>query len=102
MFILFPVLPVCVSITDQKLNYEGLSPIEDAEYITNASFAARRAQINFLFLRDNAGLRAAELILKFKIDNAVTIIYSIICIIGSVDILIALFMFSQNVKYFEY
>ena len=27
---------------------------------------------NFLFLRDNAGLRAAESILKFKIDNAVT------------------------------
>ena len=26
----------------------------------------------FLFLRDNAGLRAAESILKFKIDNAVT------------------------------
>ena len=26
----------------------------------------------FLFLRDNAGLRAAESILKFEIDNAVT------------------------------
>ena len=70
---------------------------------------------NFLFLRDNAGLRAAESILRFKTDNAVTrgivhsvsvylkiIIYSIICIIGSADILIALFMFLQNVKYFEY
>ena len=29
-------------------------------------------QKNFLFLRDNAGLRAAESTLKFKTDNAVT------------------------------
>ena len=72
MFILFPVLPVYVCITDQKLNFANLSPKEDAEYSTNASFAARRAQINFLFLRGNTELHAAELILKFKIDNAVT------------------------------
>ena len=57
VFILFPVLPVYVCITDQKLNFASRSPKEDAEYSTNASFAARRAQINFfLFLRDNAGL----------------------------------------------
>ena len=73
MFILFPVLPVYVCTTDQKLNFASLSPKEDAEYSTNARFAARRAQKkNFLFLRDNAGLRAAESILKFRIDNAVT------------------------------
>ena len=72
MFILFPVLPVYVCITDQKLNFASLSPKEDVEYSTNASFAARRTQINFLSLCDNAGLHAAELILKFKIDNAVT------------------------------
>ena len=72
MFILFPVLPVYVCITNQKLNFASLSPREDAEYSTNASFSARRAQINFLSLCDNAGLPATELILKFKIDNAVT------------------------------
>ena len=72
MFILFPVLPVYVCTTDQKLNFASLSPKEDAEYSTDARFAARRAQKTFLFLRDNAGLRAAESILKFKIDNAVT------------------------------
>ena len=32
----------------------------------------KSAKQTFLFLRDNAGLRAAESILKFKIDNAVT------------------------------
>ena len=71
MFILFPVLPVYVCITDQKLNFASLSPKEDVEYSKNASFAAR-TQINFLSLCDNAGLHAAELILKFKIDNVVT------------------------------
>ena len=73
MFILFPVLPVYVCITDQKLNFASLSPKEDTENSTNARFAARREQKKpFLFLRDNAGLRAAESILKFKIDNAMT------------------------------
>ena len=66
-------LPVYVCTTDQKLNFASLSPKEDAEYSTNARFAARREQKKtFLFLRDNAGLCAAESILKFKIDNAVT------------------------------
>ena len=32
----------------------------------------KSAKKKFLFLRDNAGLRAAESILKFRIDNAVT------------------------------
>ena len=60
MFILFPVLSVYVCITDQKLSYASLSRVEDAEYITIAIFTVRREQINFLFLRDNAGIPAAE------------------------------------------
>ena len=72
MFVLFPVLPVYVCTTDQKLNFASLSPKEDAEYSTSARLAAQRAQKKILFLRDNAGLRVAESILKFRIDNAVT------------------------------